>query len=459
MDIIIGFILILSFIGLVYYCIKGHNLMIGFFIMTCIWVILSLIGNFVNGNEVILGYGDDLASQVKGVLKNVYQEGPQAYGSSILVNIFFGAFFGRVLVETNIADTLIRKVVEFGGDRPRVTLVLLCVVTALLFTSMTGIGPVISIAVIVIPILLTLGIPPTITLFSFMGSIMAGIFANITNFTQYIGIFSPSTVYTYQEYAWLGWTGFIVTLIVVLIISNIALSFFKVSYWAVDKNNNIIEPEDRKSKINTAPWYSFIAIIMPVLFVIIFDLPIILSFIIASTYALICCRSLKGNFISICKTYAKLFTDGAIDVAPMVGFLLCLAMFNNAANFVAPYFEAILGGVIPTNTLAIVLLFAFLMPLGFFRGPLNLVGCGVAMLAVIKAVNPGLPVEFLFPLFAISTIAPQHLDITQSWVAWGLSYTKIKTKNYLKLSIPTGWIVGFILCFIVYFTCKSLGVI
>ena len=99
------------------------------------------------------------------------------------------------------------------------------------------------------------------------------------------------------------------------------------------------------------------------------------------------------------------------------------------------------------------------MPLGFFRGPLNLVGCGVAMLAVIKAVNPGLPVEFLFPLFAISTIAPQHLDITQSWVAWGLSYTKIKTKNYLKLSIPTGWIVGFILCFIVYFTCKSLGVI
>lgn len=62
---------------------------------------------------------------------------------------------------------------------------LLCIVTAIIFMSMTGIGPVISIAVIVLPILLSLGIPAPVAMFSFMGSIMAGIFGNIVNFQQY----------------------------------------------------------------------------------------------------------------------------------------------------------------------------------------------------------------------------------------------------------------------------------
>ncbi len=52
------------------------------------------------------------------VLEYVYAEGPAGYAKSILVNVFFGAFFGRVLVDTGIAATLIRKVVELGGDKP-----------------------------------------------------------------------------------------------------------------------------------------------------------------------------------------------------------------------------------------------------------------------------------------------------------------------------------------------------
>lgn len=470
MEIVIGILLILSFIGLVVYCVKGYNLMIGFFIMTLIWVSLALIGNaFGNVNEnwfnqtISDNYGQGSSwLQIKGVLKNVFQEGPQAYGSSILVNIFFGALFGRILVETNIAATLIRKVVELGGDKPRLTLSLLCIVTALLFTSMTGIGPVISIAVIIVPILLTLGISAPVTLFAFMGSIMAGIFANITNFSQYIGIYGSSANYTYQEYAWVGWTGLIVTLAVVLIISNIVMTFSKTSsFWAVKKSSSqyLKEPENRKSTIVNAPWYSWISIILPVFLVVAFDLPIILSFIIASVYALFFCGKLKGGFKKLCRTFSKLFADGAMDVAPMIGFLLSLAMFNNAANFVAPYFKAVLGNIIPTAPLTLAICFAIFTPLGFFRGPLNLVGCGAAMLAVIKSLNPTLPVEFLFPLFAITTIAPQHLDITQSWVAWGFGYTKVSTKDYLRMSIPAGWLVGILMCFIVYFTCLSSGVI
>ena len=146
---------------------------------------------------------------------------------------------------------------------------------------------------------------------------------------------------------------------------------------------------------------------------------------------------------------SKQFADGAIDVAPMIGFLLALAMFNNAANYVAPYFKALLGSAIPSSALMICILFAIFTPLGFFRGPLNLVGCGAAILAVVVS-TAAWPVEFLYPLFAVTTVAPQHLDVTQSWVAWGFGYTKVTTKDYMKMSIPTGWIIGMILCAIVY---------
>ena len=67
-------------------------------------------------------------------------------------------------METGIASTLIRKTVELGGDKPLVTITLLNIVTAVIFTAMTGAGPVIAIGVIVLPILMSLGVPKAIAL-------------------------------------------------------------------------------------------------------------------------------------------------------------------------------------------------------------------------------------------------------------------------------------------------------
>ena len=48
---------------------------------------------------------------------------------------------------------------ELGGDRPIITVALLNIVTAIIFTAMTGAGPVIAIGVIVLPILMSLACP------------------------------------------------------------------------------------------------------------------------------------------------------------------------------------------------------------------------------------------------------------------------------------------------------------
>lgn len=438
-NLIIGIIMVLSFFGLVWYCVKGYNLIVGFFVMSAFWTAIALIGNAISPSEAMVD------KTWVDVLTNVFQTGPENYGKAILVNVFFGAFFGRILIDTGIAATLIRKVVELGGDKPRITMSLLCIVTAVIFTSMTGIGPVISIAVIVLPIMLSLGIPSPIALFAFMGSIMAGIFGNIVNFKQYQAIFTTANeaygTYTYNDYFTFGIIGMIVSLVIVLIVANVSMNKKKTSYaWAA--------ATDEATQAN-APVYSWIAVILPVIGVLTLKLPIIFMFIISGLYALLTCRKLKGGFAEICRMLAKQFADGAIDVAPMVGFLLTLSMFNNAASYAAPYFKQLFGGAIPTSALVLCIAFAILTPLGFFRGPLNLVGCGSAILAVVVA-TAAWPVAFLYPLFAITTVAPQHLDITQSWVAWGFGYTKVSTKDYMKMSIPTGWIIGIILCVVVF---------
>ncbi|EME8253274.1 citrate transporter [Enterococcus faecium] len=438
-DIIIGILLVISFFFMVWYCVKGYNLMVGFAIMATVWMGLALVGNTFSPNPAMEGQG------VIDVLTHIYTTGPAEYAKSILVNVFFGAFFGRVLVDSGIAATLIRKVVELGGDKPRITMSLLCVVTAVIFMSITGIGPVISIAVIVLPILMSLGISVPVALFSFMGSIMAGIFANIVNFKQYQTIyagFNPAAEsYTYNDYFQIGMIGMVVSLVVVLTAANISMN--KKKRYAMAAN---VPAEG-----GDAPMISWLAVLLPVLGVVLLDLPIILGFILAGIWALLFTGKLRGGYKEICRQFAKLFTDGAVDVAPMVGFLMTLAMFNNSAAYASPYFSAIFGDLIPQSPLVLAIVFAILTPLGFFRGPMNLVGSGSAILAVVLAVNPTMSSAFLFPLFAITTIAPQHLDITQSWVAWGLGYTKVTSREYMKKSIPTGWIVGAILCLITFF--------
>ncbi len=109
-DIIIGILLVISFFFMVWYCVKGYNLMVGFAIMATVWMGLALVGNTFSPNPAMEGQG------VIDVLTHIYTTGPAEYAKSILVNVFFGAFFGRVLVDSGIAATLIRKVVELGGQ-------------------------------------------------------------------------------------------------------------------------------------------------------------------------------------------------------------------------------------------------------------------------------------------------------------------------------------------------------
>ena len=49
-------------------------------------------------------------------------------------------------------------------------------------------------------------------------------------------------------------------------------------------------------------------------------------------------------------------------------------------------------------------------------------------------------------LYCVFTIPATTVNvgscITQSWIAWGLAYTKVESKEYLKLSIPFAYLTS-----------------
>ena len=458
MEFVIGIILVLTFFALAYYCVKGHNLMIGFLIISITWTALSLLGTVVASPEFIaenpiLQFGGDSGTTLVSILNKIYQSAPEGWGTT-LVNVCWGAWFGRVLMETGIASTLIRKTVELGGDKPMVTIALLNVVTAIIFTAMTGAGPVIAIGVIVLPIMMSLGVPKAIAMFSFMESVAAGIYLNPVNFAQYRAFFidvdeMPNFTLGWYAAKW-GYAALIISVIVTTILASFFLKKSKTSHAWAAQTRGASEQKD-------APLYTLILPIVPVVLKSWLDFSVIGGFVIAGFAALFLCGKMKGSFKENCQLVNKLYYDGVVDTAPLVGFLLTLPMFNSVATYASPFFKAVLGPVMPKSELVVCILFAVLLALGLFRGPMTLVGCGAATLGVLRGVA-SFSVPFLYCVFAIPTITVNIGScITQSWVAWGLAYTKVESKDYLKLSIPMTYICGVLLYVLTFITMSGLG--
>lgn len=457
MEVLIGILLIVSFFGFAYYCIKGYNLMMGFLVMATLWLILSLVGTlvaspaFIEANTV-LQFGPGTDTTLVKILNTVYQSGPEGWGT-ILINFLFGAWFGRVLMDTGIASTIIRKTVELGGDKPLITVILLDIVTAIIFTSMTGAGPVMAVGVIVLPILMSLGIPKAIALFTFIASVGAGSYLNPVFFQQYRAfVIDPSALpeFSFAWYAqnW-GYYAMGIMVVITIIMTAVYLHATKKSHaWAAQA-----APQAQKD----APGYTLILPLLPVILNIAFNFSVIGGFLLAGMLALCLCGKFDKGMRENIQYVSKLMYDGTVDTAPMVGFLLCLPMFNTVARYASPYFSAVLGPIIPQSEILICILFTVLLFFSLFRGPLTLVGCGAATLGVLSNVAT-FSVPFLYCVFAIPTITGNLGScITQSWTAWGLSYTKVESKDFLRLSVPTLYIGGALLYILTYFLMGNLG--
>ncbi|MDN6626169.1 MAG: gluconate:proton symporter [Pisciglobus halotolerans] len=417
MNIAIGVILLITYFALIYFAARGGNLMIGFAFMAVIWVALSIIGGELTWNDAMI---------------DVFEGGPESWGVTAVI-VIFGSWFGRILIETEIASTLIKKTTELGGDNPIWTTILLSIVTGVIFTSTFGAGAVVAIGVIVLPILMSLGVPKVLAVSTYLMSAGSGMYVNVVLFKQ------MQTIFNGFEYNWVylrfGFTAMAIQLAVVILMLVFRLRKGKIHAWAARADAFV--QEDEKKEI---PGIALLTPVIPVVLAIFFGWQPIPAFIVASVFGLAVAGKLP-NYTVGSKIITRTFYDGVVDVASLLGFLFILPMFNKVSGIAAPFFESIIGGVIPQSAIGLALLFIVVAPFGYFRGPLTVFGAGAATIGVINSIGSFSP-QLLFPLMYIPTITMNiSTGPTQSWNLWALNYTKVSVKDFLKSGLPWAWLI------------------
>lgn len=419
-DIIAGILLLIVFVGLIVYCFKGGNLLIGFIVTAILWCIIGLV-------------------PINTVVTVVFQQSVENYGATIAI-IVFGAWFGRVLVDTGIAGYIIKKTVELAGDKPLLTALLLNIVCALIFCSAFGVGSVMAIGMIVLPIMFSLGIDKKTAVGAYMLAVASGMYLNIAYVSQFFAVF-PNIQYDSK------YIHFAVIATVVSVVVMIAFIVF--NYLRQGKSRAFAAPTKVEAK--QLPWYCIIVPFIPIIMVAFFSWQPVPSFLLGIFLGLLFTRNMTSYSKAVEKVQKTLY-DGVADSGLLIGMLYGVNIFQAAAKEVAPILQNLLGGIIPQSPLVLMIAFCVIAPAALFRGPLMIWGSGIALASILQAM--GIFTEpYLFMLFLVPPVAIVASSCpTQSWTMWALSYAKLDPKTYIKTNLPWGWLACVIIQIIGYMT-------
>ena len=423
METLVGLLLLLIFLAVVVAVVRGQSPIIMLIILAIGWSAIAGIG-----------IGD--------IQNKILQGGGTQYASAVIV-IVFGAWFAQILIQTGIAESVIRSAVELAGDRPVVTAMTVTLVTALLFTSMYGVGAAIAIGVIALPIMMSQGIPPAVAAPAFTMGIGAGTFVNLVNF----GIFQPLFPGIKYEAPWLTFwaAGMAIYILVAWLMVNVHLRLRGVRHSAAV---DLGAPAAQRKR---TPYYTYVAPLVPIFMVVVFRWQIIPAFMVSVVVALLLTgkdRKLQGHVNLFNKAFYDAFPDIATIAALWIicGMIIVAGMTPQVTNALKPIFQPIL----PQTKLQAAVFFAILGGIGnIYRGPLEIVGTGAALLAILRSANV-LPIPYLYSVWLGPTVMSGSVDPTNSWTLWTIGYTKVTHGQFLRVALPFGCLMAAITALVAY---------
>lgn len=418
-----GILLLVAFLIVVAAIVRGQSPIIMLLLLAIVWALLAGIG-------------------INDIQAKILQGGGVAYASAVII-IVFGAWFAQILIQTGIAESVIRSAVELTGDRPIVTAMTINAVTALLFTSMYGVGAAIAIGVIALPIMLSQGIPARVAAPVFTMGVGAGAFVNLVQFGTFEKLF-PGIKY---ETPWLTYwvIGMAVYILIAWLMIWINLRKLGRRHAA---SVDTAAPVARKR----TPYYTYLVPMFPVFMIMVFKWQIIPTFLLSIVLALALTaksRSFQGTLNLFNKTFYDAFPDIATIAAlwTICGMIIVAGQMPQIAGALRPIFDPIL----PHTTFQAAVFFAVLGGIGsIYRGPLVVVGTGAALLAIILS-NNEIPVPYLYALWLGPTVMQGSCDPTNSWTLWTIGYTKVPHGQFLKTALPFGCLMVVITSAICYY--------
>ena len=423
MDLLTGIALLVAFLVVVVLIIRGQSPVIMLLALAIAWAAISGIG-------------------INDIQSKVLQAGGVTFASAVII-IVFGAWFAQILIQTGIAESVIRSAVELAGDRPLVSAMTITLVTAVLFSSMYGVGAAIAIGVIALPIMMSQGIPPRVAAPAFTMGIGAGTMVNLVQFGTFQKLF-PGIEYGGKELTY--WTvGACVYVLCAWLMTIVMLNRLGTRQMASVETS--AAPVRRRT-----PYYTYIVPIFPVLMIIVAKWEIIPTFLLSIVLALALTwkdRGLQGSVNLFNKTFFDAFPDIATIAAlwTICGMIIVCGQMPQVSAALKPIF----GPILPHTPLQAAIFFGVLGGIGsIYRGPLVVIGTGAAVLALVLA-NKELPIPLLYSLWLAPTVLQGSMDPTNSWTLWTIGYTKVSHGEFLKTALPFGCLMVAVNSAIAYF--------
>jgi hypothetical protein len=359
-----------------------------------------------------------LAGVGPGALGAIFAQGAVVLAPTI-VTLIFGALLSRVVLSTGIAESVVTAAAEFGGDQPLLLALVVCAAVALLFTSVTGLGAIIMIGTIVLPVMLTVGVPRATAAALFLMAFGLGYIFNLAQWKFYGQIFGV------DQHAFGAYVYLLAAIEVVAIAAFAGVS----ARTNRDYATLLVAPPPPKRTVQP------IALLTPVLPVLLFKglgIDASVAFALAALFGVIVTRPRDAV-----QTLMAAWIRGLEDVAPAIILMLGIGMLLYAARLpaVASAVTPLIAAVAPRTPLAYVMVFGLLSPLALYRGPLNVFGVGIGVFTVLATMHVVAPVALVAAVMAVVQVQ-NVCDPTNTQNVWVANFTGVAVDRILRLTLP-----------------------
>ena len=386
--------------------------------------------------------------------------------SAPIVLVVFGSMFARVIQKTGISDTIIKKAAELSGDQPVVIASLMTAATAFIFLGMSGLGAIIMIGSIAIPIMTGAGIAAIDAVILILLGMLTGSALNFAGAATGIGIFGAEAVLRYLV------PGAVVSVIITCayifiniprgnrgaapafaLVKSFILAILSVPGSLVSVTGKLFS--SRKSSLmkkkEALPGAALITPILPLAVIGIINFTVglgnaadgkvdpvsasVLGFVIASFYAAVLVRPSQ-----VINLFTGAIVDGIRDVAGVIflfmgiGMLVTATTQKAAIDILNPLFVA----VMPNSFYGVLLLFTILAPAALYRGPFNMYGMGTGIAAILTSLH-FLPASALYGMFSGVGYLQAIADPTNSQNTWLAGFAGVDATNVMKRILPYAW--------------------
>jgi len=350
------------------------------------------------------------------------------YLYATIIATLFGGMFAMYVSHLKIADRLVYWTAEFGGERPALVAFAVFIATAVIFTSVGGLGTVIMIGTIILPVLRSIGLSPIVG---------AGVFL--------IAISMGGTVHPVSRRLWMDFYQISPERLDPILWTMVSIYFttgLGWIFWGTRKrllSSFQSEPiADTRPVLNVPP-YLMISPIIPVAMVYLGNIDEIVAFTLSIAYMFLCVAKRDGAV----RNLARSLIEGAQAVVPPVMLMIGIGLLIVALQTppVQGYMKPLIRAAAPENRWAYIAVFALFAPLALYRGPLNVWGMGLAVSAILMGANVLPPAAILGAILAAGMLQGV-CDPTNTANVWIAGFQGISVNRILRYTLAPIWIAA-----------------